>query len=167
MFVSSLCFVSAVAAGCSSPTSSEYGAQFSVTGEVTTNLIFPKGYDCATTAGGGIDGPSDASGYVTVAWNNDSPDAVAIQVPSRGGSFSFPNASAIVVVQLIGGVKVWAADTSLKTGSGTVKATANGESGSVDATLRADTGVTPVNRAPASRDVHVVGSWSGCPPPHS
>jgi len=145
----------AVITGYSSPNT----AQFSLTGQLNVSWTGNRG--CAVSASGGIE-PSGAD--VTVSLVNGSPIDLAVEVPRNGGSFSLPHSPALVVVQVLANNQGWTAESPSLMGSGTVTVTANGRSGSMDVTLKpVDLNVPGVR--PASHDVHVAGSWSGCPAP--
>lgn len=157
-----VCVGAVLVAACSPPMIET--AQFSVTGQLNLSWTMNKG--CVVTGSAAIIGQGTED--VTVSLMNGSFVDFAIQIPRNGGSFSLPNSSALAVVQLLGYDHEWIAESyspiSGKMGSGTVTAAANGRSGSIDVTLKPVQEDIPRVRN-ATRDVHVSGSWSGCPAP--
>jgi hypothetical protein len=139
-------------------------ARFSLTGGIKMSWVANN--TCLATVGADIDGPNQASSYLTISLQDFSapPGDLTVQVPRNGGSFSLRNSRALVAVQLLVNNRGWIAESSppaYRKGSGVVSATRNAHSGTINVTLKPLALNLPGVRN-ASRDLHIVGAWRGC-----
>jgi hypothetical protein len=144
-------------------------ARFSLTGEV--NMSWTANNTCVVTAGGAVSAPQPGNGDLAVSLQDlSAPGGLTVGVPSQGGHFSLSNPKVLVTIQLLDNNRGWIAESpqsyARKVGAGTVTATRNARSGSLNVTLKPLNLDIPRVRN-ALHDVHMVGSWSGCPAPVS